>query len=244
MTQMDLFQTAISLPLDTHVSHFHKPDSEEAARMTDISGRTYFPLFKTKDPLGAFSRMFMGTSLWGSTRCYLTWRGKATPQGRSLFQLVPRTHLTEEIDSGLSQEMWRTPLAADGTHNHCLAPSVLAGKTTLTLTNQVKGGIAGLWPTPRACTAMAAENIHNRVNDKNPNLETVVARQMYPTPTASLEKHSTKEAYWENRIQKGRQEDIQMRVYKETPSGSLNPQWVEWLMGYPDGWTSLETSQE
>jgi hypothetical protein len=63
---------------------------------------------------------------------------------------------------------------------------------------------------------------------------------MWPTPTASLEKHSTKEAYWENRIQKGRQKDIQMRVYKETGSGSLNPQWLEWLMGYPEGWTDLK----
>jgi hypothetical protein len=23
-------------------------------------------------------------------------------------------------------------------------------------------------------------------------------------------------------------------------TGSLNPQWVEWLMGYPEGWTDLE----
>jgi hypothetical protein len=23
-------------------------------------------------------------------------------------------------------------------------------------------------------------------------------------------------------------------------TGSLNPQWVEWLMGYPEGWTDLK----
>lgn len=28
--------------------------------------------------------------------------------------------------------------------------------------------------------------------------------------------------------------------YKTT--GSLNPRWVEWLMGYPDGWTDLDNS--
>jgi hypothetical protein len=27
------------------------------------------------------------------------------------------------------------------------------------------------------------------------------------------------------------------------PPGSLNPQWVEWLMGYPAGWTDLEPSE-
>jgi hypothetical protein len=26
----------------------------------------------------------------------------------------------------------------------------------------------------------------------------------------------------------------------ETDSGPLNPEWVEWLMGYPTGWTDLE----
>jgi hypothetical protein len=25
--------------------------------------------------------------------------------------------------------------------------------------------------------------------------------------------------------------------------GSLNPPWVEWLMGYPEGWTDLEDSE-
>jgi len=258
---LDLFPTAISSQLDTHVSHSVLPGSAEAARMTDTSGLSFLPLLKAKDPLGAFSKMFLGMSLWASTRCYLTWRGKATPRGRSLFQLVPRTHLTDEIDSGSSVEMWRTPMAADGTHNHCLAPSVVEGKTTLTLTNQVKGGIVGLWATPntmdhlpqRSQEALEKQANTTRKGRARPsnlreqvNPETVEAwekaqePQMWPTPTASLEKQNTKEAYWENRIQKGRQEDIQMRVYKETGSGSLNPQWVEWLMGYPEGWTDLK----
>ena len=241
MTQMDLFQTVTSSQQDTPASHFHLPGSAEAQKMTDTSGRTYFPLFKAKDPLGAFSRMFMGMSLWASTKCYLTWRGKATPQGRSLFQLVPQTHHTDETDFGSSPEMWATPRTSDTTAGRTLnekgqriskSSDLVFGAN---LADQVK-----MWPTPRACTAMAAENIHNRVNDKFPNLETLVAQTMWPTPTASLEKHSTKEAYWKNRIQKGRQEDIQMRVHKETGSGSLNPAWVEWLMGYPEGWTDLE----
>ncbi len=55
---------------------------------------------------------------------------------------------------------------------------------------------SGLWPTPRSCSAMAAENIQNRVNDKFPNL-----------------------------------------------GGSLNPEWVEWLMGFPAGWTNLTVEE-
>jgi hypothetical protein len=31
-------------------------------------------------------------------------------------------------------------------------------------------------------------------------------------------------------------------VAKVDGSGSLNPEWVEWLMGFPAGWTDLEPS--
>jgi DNA-cytosine methyltransferase len=65
------------------------------------------------------------------------------------------------------------------------------------------------------------------------------APKMWPTPTAGLEKHSTEKAYWENRMNKGRQMDIQMAVYLKEQSGSLNPAWVEWLMGYPTEHTVL-----
>jgi hypothetical protein len=55
-----------------------------------------------------------------------------------------------------------------------------------------------------------------------------------------MEKHSTKDPYWANRVAKGRQHDLQMATYLETGSGALNPTWVEWLMGFPLGWTDCE----
>ncbi len=66
---------------------------------------------------------------------------------------------------------------------------------------------------------------------------------LLPTPNAGLGKHSTKTPYWENRIAKKRQKDIQMAIYLETGSGALNPTWVEWLMGFPIGWTDLKHSE-
>ena len=198
MTQMDLFQTAISLPLDTHVSHFHKQGSEEAQKMTDISGRSFFPLFKAKDPLGAFSRMFMGTSLWGSTKCYLTWRGKATPQGRSLFQLVPRPHLTEEIDSGLSEQMWPTPTVQDS----------------------------------HKATKKWREDHQNNLTAAVFNPE-----KLWPTPSASNAKGAVRNRFMGSKTYRSNLDEA-VRTHKY--DGQLNPQWVEWLMGYPEGWTDLE----
>lgn len=42
-----------------------------------------------------------------------------------------------------------------------------------------------------------------------------------------------------------RNDQLARRVYQTegSGSGSLNPAWVEWLMGYPDGWTDLEDSE-
>ena len=234
MTQMDLFQIATSSQQDTHANHSHLQGSAEAVKMTDISGRTYFPLFKKKDPLGAFSRMFMGMSLWASMKCYLTWKGKATPQGRLLFQLLPVTHPTEETEFGSSPEMWATPSAADSTGS-------TGGNQNKSLRTDVK-----MWPTRRACTAMSAENIQNRVNDKNPNLETVVARTIWPTPAARDYKgangyeRTKKKLENGERAQMGQLPNAVMMEEGKQISGSLNPQWVEWLMGYPEGWTDLE----
>ena len=293
MTQMDLFQTATSSQPDIRANHFHLPGSEEAQKMTDISGRTYFPLFKKNDALGAFSRMFLGTSLWGSTRCYLTWRGKATPRGRSLFQLVPRTHLTEEIDSGLSQEMWATPTtkgyghASEGQVANLLK-KVQNGKITMKEAEQMVGlqtlenhrTYKKMWPTP-----LAQEAKHGQVTQwemetdhaatKN-SLRVAVAKQMWPTPRASAGMNDSMQSAKKQVNKKGYKHKLEQAVamwptpraseYKDTgpvgskshshmqekkylcaavkdpeqPLGSLNPQWVEWLMGYPEGWTDLE----
>ena len=58
--------------------------------------------------------------------------------------------------------------------------------------------------------------------------------QMWPTPTSSTmtmqDLEQQKYAGNGNRP-----------AYSEMPNtGSLNPTWVEWLMGFPSGWTDLE----
>jgi hypothetical protein len=107
----------------------------------------------------------------------------------------------------------------------------------ITLQQQVK-----LWPTPRSCSAMAAENIQNRVNDKFPNLESVVARTMWPTPTTRDHKGGRKP---ETLAESGRGETNSLNdaVTVRDQHGSLNPTWVEWLMGFPTGWTDLKPSE-
>jgi len=88
---------------------------------------------------------------------------------------------------------------------------------------------------------MAAENSQNRVNDKFPNLESEVARSLWPTPTATMYKGSSKNAMV-RKSGKSRERD-RLDFAAEKGTGSLNPTWVEWLMGFPLDWLDLDGYQ-
>jgi hypothetical protein len=169
------------------------------------------------------------------------------------------------------------------------------------------------WPTPRNCSAMAATiTPESAWNPKRfPNLETVVGRRMWPTPTAVTrpmegnvrmyrakiqagemteaeaeailgksvwEAHSKIPAMWPTPTvddsknvtrMSGDFQSLTRKVMEnpwptpttvdtftpksrsnptlgdaarksEDSNGKLNPTWVEWLMGFPIGWTDLE----
>jgi len=60
--------------------------------------------------------------------------------------------------------------------------------------------------------------------------------KMYPTPTANDFKGSGRNETMRDRLDYAVEKPDGKRV-----SGSLNPQWVEWLMGYPVGYTDLDS---
>jgi hypothetical protein len=50
---------------------------------------------------------------------------------------------------------------------------------------------------------------------------------MWPTPTASVDTSNVNGKF-------------PNQTLKDAVGGRLNPMWVEWLMGFPLGWTDLE----
>src|SRR5699024_2440563 len=93
--QLTLFQE------DSPASRSALPGSEEARRMTVISGLKCSELYRNYGPLGSLVRMLLESSIWRSTRCTLTWKTKVTPSKRLLFRLVPSTPRTEGTDAPL-----------------------------------------------------------------------------------------------------------------------------------------------
>jgi hypothetical protein len=92
------------------------------------------------------------------------------------------------------------------------------------------------WPTPTTADGMGGPGNSGRQGGEN--LRTVVAR--WPTPTATMHKGSSPKAM--ARIS-GRSRDrdrLDFAAEQGGANGQLNPTWVEWLMGFPLGWTDCE----
>ena len=287
MTQDDLFQTATSSQQDTHASHLVRPGSDEARKMTVTSGRKYLPLLKQNSLAGAFSRMFLDTSVWASTKCFLTWKAKVTPSNRLLFQLAPSMPRTDAIESGSllhtptatanqmtpsmrnrdagswanPRQMIPTPTASDHIERNSTsteAVNPLTGKS-VSLDRFVKfwpdeetqqSGQPRMWATPRTTDATGGprklDEKGRRISQTNPNLvfraNLADQAKMWPTPTANEDAAGTPTGKLQAML--GNHPDVRGTTPEEWAQGSLNPAWVEWLMGYPPGWTNLETSQE
>jgi DNA (cytosine-5)-methyltransferase 1 len=69
------------------------------------------------------------------------------------------------------------------------------------------------------------------------DLQTAV--KYYPTPSASDGKGSGKNETERNRLDYAIEKPEGLRL-----QGQLNPDWVEWLMGYPKGWTDSECDEQ
>jgi hypothetical protein len=109
-----------------------------------------------------------------------------------------------------------------------------------------------MWPTPRASIGMNMSLSENMAKLRHKRyLETEMAyeihkEKLWSTPSASLGKHSYNgnNEYYENRIEKGRQTDLAVEIYQKEGLGKLSPSFVEYLMGFPDGWTNPDISNE
>jgi hypothetical protein len=200
---------------DTPVSPSVKPGSEGAMKMTATSGRQCLSLSRSTSRLGLLEKMCLVTYPWASTMCYLTWRPQATKRGYLLFRLVPKTPDIDETEYGLLH----TP-TAKGKFNSRGEPKLSA---------QVL-----LYPTPDT------QGFHN--DGALEKLKHMVPRTEYVGMTYRAGKKK-QERHWPtptSSMHRGRDRLDFAIEGGEKQNGRLNPQWVEWLMGFPEGWTDLK----
>ena len=104
MNGQDYEQLQFSLE-DFPANHSPLPGSEEARKMTVTSGLKCSESYTRSGPLGCLVKMCLESSIWHSTRCFLTWKVKDTPHKRSLFRLAVSMPHT----SGKELQFWPTP---------------------------------------------------------------------------------------------------------------------------------------
>ena len=113
---------------------------------------------------------------------------------------------------------------------------------------------SGLWPTPQA--SMPGQGAPD---DPKRGLKLQSAARMWPTPTKQDGENNAGPSQWERNtpplnvavkmwatpakegFDAGGHRGVKDTLYSQA-GGSLNPEWVEWLMGYPIGHTDSKDS--
>ena len=180
-----------------------------------------------------------------------TWPRSGMTQSGIAYRLPPLVPLTAGTASGL----WPTPNTSEAkSDTHNVQNRIAKGKQVM-LCHAVR-----LWPTPDAMVANLSEDLDNwtarrdRVKAKKKNgngfgMPLAVAVRMWPTASARDWKDTPGMARTGTNpdgSKRQRADQLARAVYSEQDShkgdGSLNPTWVEWLMGFPLGWTDLKAS--
>ena len=225
------FETALTLSLeDTRASRFQQQESDLEPKTPDTYGPTYLTTSDQYDLFGACLKTSKDISALDSERSLAIWKAQVIEQRGEYLARLKSAHLTRESES----TSWLTPVVQDSKHSGTNpGPN---GKRNL-LVNQVN------WPTPAARDYRSVTGREHLQRDncmQNLNVAAVY-HQTWPTPSA----RDHKGGYQGGRIRNGKASfdtlDVAVQHYSgdKNKVGHLNPDWVEWLMGVPTGWTGL-----
>jgi hypothetical protein len=235
--QMSLLEVSL-------VSHLVKQDYKKAEQMIDGSGMKCLMLLSKSDRDGLLGKMCKALltlkKAWYSDRCKMTWKVKVSKSNVSLFQLQVSVHGTTETEYGY----WLQPPT---TQDARIGPNNIGGnqhrkkRGSIALADQVlfpqEEGMEmiKMYPTPTAPDVQMKNGHFYRENKKGERWGVKLRDAvMYPTPTNSEHKY---------RLKGKSQASNCLEAKARKHGGKLNPEFVEFLMGYPMGWTEIEPKE-
>jgi site-specific DNA-cytosine methylase len=186
-------------------------------------------LLNQSSPLGAFSKILLEFSHWTNSEeyCYV-WNRLDTRFALSAFQLTP----LEQSTGGSEYSLWRTP-DANGDRGGMDGEARLSNGHALTLNDQVK--TAKLWPTPTCKDSEPLRPTTQVQRGMRGGSSLSDTAKLWPMPTSRDSKDGTSG--------NGRTNILGQAVNPSLASGSLNPRFVENLMGFPIDHTALRPSE-
>ena len=188
-----------------------------------VFGQSTPASFASYDPATSSWRTFQLSLLEDSGESLRTWPRSGMTRNGTAYQLQPSAPLTAATASGLLP----TPTAQDAANDG--GPSQME-RNSLPLNAAVK------LPTPRATDADRGgrgDLIQAVRGNRNPHFwRTLSASDALGGPMNP-----------QDRLDQGHTLNLKEQVWTGGEGGgSLNPTWVEWLLGFPLGWTDLEVS--
>jgi hypothetical protein len=264
--QLDLFGACLKTSKDTSAL-----DSEKSLAILEGAGyRTTWGIFSAAE-VGAPHQRKRVYILGSNTNCLRRRHPTRTQTRRGQKNLldvasgdwqhlIPQTWLTPTVQDSkhsgvnlgpngkrdllVNQVNWQTPVANDSVER---AKGNYNSRGEAKLSAQVK-----MWPTPRASEAEKSSRTvagaqREVARGKGADLSTVVRAmhvETFPTPAARDYKDFGPNVDYQKVAAKSKLAGVVMINQQDYPaqqSGSLNPDWVEWLMGVPTGWTGLDS---
>jgi hypothetical protein len=198
---------------------------ERAPALTALDqecGRTWRASWAKFDPVSSSWKTAQPCLLGDSDESSVTWPRSGMTAAGQCWELPTLGRLTSATDSGL----WPTPTVCG--NNNRRGASAKSGDGLATAVR--------LWPTPTSSLGTKGGRVTPRKSREGGTLiEAVSARSMWRTPSASVVEPKSTVVKLTGR----KPTDPQVGLADQV-GGSLNTTWVEWLMGWPLGWTDLK----
>ncbi len=210
------------------------------ASVRDSSGRYYEP-FAWFDQKARCWRTWQRCLVEGWEIFSGTWPRSGMTRNGIAFRRAPLVPLTDEIASGsffptptAKANMMAPSMQKWAAHRNLIpTPRPCSGKRSSGANRTEIMNALEKWPTPRASDGTHGGRVTPRKGRNGGNLVEAVSKATFATPTARD---------WRSGKASEATMDRNSRPLSEQIGGALNPTWVEWLMGYPLGWTDLGAS--
>lgn len=229
-----------SSPAASPANRTATPGSGKVQRMKGIYGVSVSGPLAEYDPASHSLRTSQGCLLLtegdSSTESCLTFTRSGMMRSGRLFQLRPSGLPTGGIESGL----WHTPrsvMPVEKPGNFVKRNGDRGEHCTGSLAEQVQ---RETWPTPKGTASGPDFARADREGSGGDDLATRVAK--FPTPTPFPTPAATDAKQGANGVSQIKRHTLPGEMHRQGIGGQLNPTWVEWLMGYPLGWTALKDS--
>ena len=142
-----------------------------------------------------------------------------------------------ELGWAVNRSLFPTPTALD--HFPAHTPEYIAKKRAEGHGMSNLNDAIAMWPTPTGTLGTKGGAVTPNKGRDGGTLVEALSLTMWPTPTAVTDTGGAALCKWGG---SGARAKLRTMVTPQELNGSLNPTWVEWLMGWPLGWTDLQPS--